>query len=303
MRPLYEGVVAEEEIDHLGHMNVRFYLDKALQATRTLAHGLGLDAAAQEMGGVVGVPHLFTRHFREQLAGARLVVQGGVLGARGDGLRFYHELQNVENGELAASFVHDVQLEDAEARKPMPLPESVAARVAEEVADLPERGRPRTLDLDARPREIPLSLALSRGLAMREPRVVGADECDEDGVHLVSRHQDLVWGGIPFPPREGDGPLMRLADGTPFGWATLESRATLHHLPRVGTRIQSFGAEVEIARKTSVRHHWVFDVDTERLVCTSQIVNLAFDIGARRAIEWPPEIRADLERRFHPDLR
>ena len=47
----------------------------------------------------------------------------------------------------------------------------------------------------------------------------------------------------------------------------------------------------------------MFDLDAGRLICTSQIVNLAFDIRARRAVPWPAEIRADLERKFHPDLR
>jgi acyl-CoA thioesterase FadM len=230
---------------------------------------------------------------------------GGVIEARGDTLRFYHELRNVERDELAASFVHEVRLErgaPGDPRQPMPLPENAARAVAQAIVPWPERGRPRTLDLDRIPQEIPLSEARARDLAMREPRRVRADECDADGVYRVSRHQELFWGGTPIPPRPEGMPQIVLADGTRFGWATLESRARLLELPRRGTRIQSFGAEIEIARKTSVRLHWVFDLDREALVCTSQIVNLAFDIGGRRAIEWPPEMRADMERQHHPDL-
>lgn len=302
LRRLHEGVVAEEEIDHLGHMNVRFYLERALASSRALARQLGLDAACDEANGLLAVRDLFTRHFREQLAGARLVVLGGVVGADADGLRFYHELRNPERDELAASFLHHVRLEQADTGKPMPLPEIAARAVSQALVPWPEHGRPRTLDVAAPLRRIPLSEARERGLAMREPRRVEADECDDEGVYAVSRHQDLVWGGMPIPPRQPGMPLFQLADGRPFGWATLESRASLLALPREGTRIQSFGAEVAISTKTSVRHHWVFDLATRELLCTSQVLNLAFDIEGRRAMEIPDEVRETLERQYQPDL-
>jgi acyl-CoA thioesterase FadM len=82
----------------------------------------------------------------------------------------------------------------------------------------------------------------------------------------------------------------------------LESRNAMLETPRVGARIQSFSAEVQIARKTSYRHSWVFDVDSGALVCVSSTVNLAFDIGARKSIEIPDAVRARMESEYHPDL-
>ncbi len=79
--------------------------------------------------------------------------------------------------------------------------------------------------------------------------------------------------------------------------------AELRLLHQATVAEESFGAEVELARKTSFRHHWVFDLDRGVLLCTSSIVNLAFDIGERRAIEIPPAVRERLETQYHPDLR
>jgi len=302
--PLYEGAVADEEIDELGHMNVRFYLAKALLASRTLAAAHGLDeGACRERGALLTIADVFTRHYREQLPGARLSVRGGVIGVRGDGLRLYHELWGAEGDELSATFVHELQLQDRKTREPLPVPEIVAKSASEALIDWPEHGKPRTLDLDRVPPTLSLASARSRGLAMREERVVTAEECDEDGILPASSHQDLVWGGVPTDGRAPGPPLFELPSGGKFGWATLESRALLFELPRAGTRIQSFGAEVELARKTSFRHHWVYDVERGKLLCTSSILNLAFDISARRSIEIPPELRATLETRYHPDLR
>ncbi len=300
---LHEAVVGEDEIDELGHMNVRFYLVKALEASRALAEhvGLGREAVA-ERGGVLELRDAWTRHRAEQLVGARLEVHGGVLDVRADGLRVYHDLVNPAKGELAASFVQAFVLRDATTRAPMPLPEDVAARAAGATVDWPEHGRPRTIDLDTKPTAPALELVVERDLAMRKPRVIGDDECGEDGVFVANRYQELFWAGEPAQPRDNDSWLIDLEGGGQMGWATLESRGVLHALPRAGTRIQSFGAEVQLAAKTSYRHHWVFDVDSRELLCTSSIVNLAFDIGARRAIEIPERVRAGLERVFCPDL-
>ena len=300
---LHEAVVGEDEIDELGHMNVRFYLVKALAGTRVLSDrvGLSVDECA-DLGCVLDLRDAYTRHKAEQMVGARLEVRGGVLDVRADGIRLYHDLVNPERGELAASFVHELVLCDRESRAPRPLPENVAERAGAGRVDWPEHGRPRTIDLEKAPPAPPLSLLRDRDLAMRKERVIGADECDADGSYVADRYQELFWAGEPARPRESESWLIELGNGSKMGWATLESRGVLHRLPRVGARIQSFGAEVELAAKTSYRHHWVFDVDSGDLLCTSSIVNLAFDIGARRAIEIPDHVRAGVEGIYHPDL-
>jgi acyl-CoA thioester hydrolase len=301
---LYEATVGDDEIDELGHMNVRFYLAKALHATQVLAarHGLSPDACS-ELGVVLELRDVFTRHYREQLAGERLAVKSGVLDVRVGGLRFYHELVNPRRQELAASFVHELELRDRDTRVASSLPEMLAQSTGRALVEWPPHGQPRTLDLDSAPPELELGLASERRLAMRRARVVLPDECDSDGYFIASHYQDLIWGGEAVEGQGRDSWLHDLEDGGKLGWATLESRGILAEMPRAGTRIQSFGAEVALAAKTSFRHQWVYDLDREALLCTSSVLNLAFDIGARRAIEIPVAVREGLEARYHPDLR
>lgn len=301
---LDESRVAAEEIDHLGHMNVRFYLERALRATRELAalHGLGPEAC-RERGVLLEVRDVFTRHHREQLVGAPLAVHGGVLAVRSDGLRLYHELVNTARDERAAVFVLELKLLARDTRRPMALPEALAKRAADARIEWPEHGRPRTLDLERMPPAPALDELRARGLAMRRERVIRPEECDDDGYVGAARHQELVWGGEPLGSHASWMPFFEQAGGGKLGWATLESRGIVLAPPRAGTRIQSFGAEVEIGSKTSLRHHWVFDVEHGSLLCTSSILNLAFDLGARRALEIPPALRERLEAQHHPDLR
>lgn len=301
---LHEAVVGADEIDELGHMNVRFYLLKALVATRNLSSlvGLSRDACADQ-GCVLDLEDIYTRHYAEQMEGARLEVRGGVLDVQSDGARFYHELVNPERDEIAATYVHGLKLRAVEGRSLRPMPENVAERASARIIPVPEHGRPRTIDLESRPPNVSLELVRERELAMRRVRTVPAEECDANGDYVPARFQELFWGGVPVHRRENDSWLIELEGGGKMGWATLESRGVLLELPRVGARIQSFGAEVDVGSKTSFRHHWCFDVDSGRLLCTSSIVNLAFDIGARRAISIPEKVREGMGALYHPDLR
>ncbi len=304
LRCLHETRVAPEEIDHLGHMNVGFYFEKALRATRALASAHGLtEEKCGSLGSVLEVRDAFTRHYREQLVDAPLAVFGGVLVVRPGGLRIYHELRNTERDELAATFMHEAVLRDRKMRDVVPLPEMCAKSAGDELVSWPEHGRPRTIDLEHDPGTLTLETARARGLAMREVRVIQAEECDADGVFKASRYQDLVWGGEPLKQRSAMLPLHALPGGGKMGWATMENRGILTALPRAGARVQSFGAEVELGRKTSYRHNWVFDVDSGALACTSSIVNLAFDLQKRRSMEPPAAVRQALEEQLHPDLR
>ena len=291
---LHEDTVTDDEIDGNGHLNVRFYAARAERATQTLAASLGLDAASCERSGVLLlVTDAFTRYHREQLAGARLAVKGGVIEAAADRLLLYHELSNAESRELSAAFVHEIRLFERQSGAFRSLPESVSSAL--DVVPWPDHGRPRTLDLDLRPKTLSLAEARWRGLGLRQDRTIADDECDSDGLLLPARQADLFW-------RRGGwgGPFRHRKPG--FGWVTLESRSTLVRLPREGTRIQSFGAEVDIARKTSHRRHWVFDADRGDVVAISSMINLGFDLVARRSMEIPLDVRHALEADHHPDL-
>jgi acyl-CoA thioester hydrolase len=302
LRCRYEGVVTDDQIDHLGHMNVRFYATKARAATDALLleYGLGVESCA-ERGVAVTVPETFTRHYREQLVGAHLAVMTGVLSATEAGLRVYHELVNRDSKELAATFVHEVALQDSNSREKRPFPSGLAESAQAATVVWPNHGRPRTMDLDRKPGAPRLEVALERDLAIREPRTLTSDECDPLGFFVSSQIMNLVWGGEPIG-RRGGWPVLDTGDGRQMGWPTLESRHVLLETPRVGSRLQSFSAVVDVSAKTYYAHYWVFDIDRARPICTSSTVNLAFDIGARKAIEIPDAIRTDLEAGCQPDL-
>jgi acyl-CoA thioesterase FadM len=101
----------------------------------------------------------------------------------------------------------------------------------------------------------------------------------------------LTWAGEPVH-RGNQEMLYEGPAGERMGWASMETRIAIRRLPRAGDRVQSFSAVIGLADKTSHRIQWVYDVDAGDLLTTFQIVNLAFDTGARRPLRIPERLRA-----------
>jgi acyl-CoA thioester hydrolase len=297
LRVTHTSSVTEDQIDHLGHMNVRFYAVNAHAGLGSLLAGLP---------GWGERPHVvhdtYTRHFREQLLGSPLEVRTGILSVDARGLRVHHELRNRETDDLAATFVHAVLPVDADGRR-LPLPEDVAAAGLAAVVPQPDYAVPRTLSLDADLLAASPSheLLLERGLEMRKPRHVGQEECDEHGRYRVEMAPMLTWGG----ERVGADPdemLVETSEGVLLGWATMETRVQMGELPRVGDRIQSFGAMVALMDKAMHRVQWAYDVDSGVLLTAFEFVGLAFDVRNRCAVKIPEGYRERALDRLQPDL-
>lgn len=292
LRTSYRTTVTEGMIDHLGHMNVRFYGVAARAAS---------DAVVRELGATgdfsVDAVDVYTRHFREQLLGAELEVRSAILGGGGGSLRLYHELRNAETEELAASFVHQLHARGGDVVDAWP-----AADL--DGGEIPEHGRPRTILLDTDPLAVAPSFddALAdRVLAMRLPRPVDAAECRPDGSYEPAGAPMLLWGGEPL--ESATGPTLHPGpNGELIGWATMENRMVTNRLPRRGDRVQSFGAVVEIRDKTTHRVMWAFDVDQRDLLVAFEVVDVALDTVSRRAVSIPDDLRAHAEERLRPAL-
>ena len=300
MERLHTSTVTPDQIDHLGHMNVRFYGELACVGASSLAGSLGLRSGG---GSLVVGRDIHVRHHREQLEGARLSVCGGVVDACSERIRLYEELVNDDSGELAATFVVSLEAPGDGDQPAGTLSAEQVERARLRVVEVPEHGRPRSIMIEDDPvAGAPRLGELSdRGLATCQVREIDADERDRAAWFDTGRLIDLVWGGQPVDGTEFQ-PFHRGADGRIIAWATMETRGTWNRLPQAGELVQSFGAELELAGKTMRSRHWVFEVERGDLVCMLTTVNLAFDFERRCAVSIPDELRDSLAARLHPDL-
>ncbi len=99
----YRGAVYPWHCDHMGHMNVMYYVGKFDQATWCFFARLGLSPSHLRKAGR-GMAAVEQRiSYRAELhAGDVVTVRTKLVECRDKSIRFVHEMMNDETGELAA---------------------------------------------------------------------------------------------------------------------------------------------------------------------------------------------------------
>jgi len=126
----YRGAVYPWHCDHMGHMNVMWYVGKFDEATWQLLASVGLTPTRlrQDSIGMVAVEQR-TEYKRELRAGDLLTVRSFVQEAREKSVLLVHEMTNQETEELAARTVITGVCIDLTTRKARPLPADVRDRI------------------------------------------------------------------------------------------------------------------------------------------------------------------------------
>jgi acyl-CoA thioester hydrolase len=126
----YRGTIYPWHCDHMGHMNVMWYVGKFDEASWHLLASAGLTPRRmrEEGIGIVGVDQRI-EYKRELLAGDLITIRSWFQEVREKALLFVHEMTNQETQEVAArTFLTCVCL-DTNTRKARPLPADVRERI------------------------------------------------------------------------------------------------------------------------------------------------------------------------------
>lgn len=125
----YRGTVYPWHCDHMGHMNVMWYVGKFDEATWNLFAAIGITPQylrEQQRGMAAVDQHL--EYKRELLAGDVLSVRSQVLEIHGRKIRFRHEMRAGAEGELAATCTLIGVHMDTQARRACPFPPEIVER-------------------------------------------------------------------------------------------------------------------------------------------------------------------------------
>lgn len=313
MHELDRSRVGSEEIDSLGHLNVRFYLARVDRASAVLLDLLGVSASNLEArGATLRRVDTYCRFRREQFEGTELCVHGGLLASTGAQIRCYFEIRNPSRDELAATFVTGTILADRNTRRTLELPDSVRSVNEHYGVQLPAYAQPRSLSLDSPRTDVPLQALLERiaessefGMTGRREGVIEATECGPDGtlrddvdlMFVMFRRQIESGEARAFGP-----PVLFTDEGHRFGWAMLETRNIELARPRAGDEVVWLGADIAIAERSRQSRRWAFVKGTGQLLSIHDSVGVAMDLDARRAIAIPQSIRAAMEPHYLPEF-
>jgi acyl-CoA thioester hydrolase len=132
----YKGIVYPWQCDHMGHMNVMWYVGKFDEATWNLAGMWGATSSylkRENRGMVAGEQRIIYK--RELLAGDMTSVRSGVIEAGEKKIKFFHEMLNEETKEVAAiTFLTGIHI-DATLRRACALPVEIRKRAEEMITE------------------------------------------------------------------------------------------------------------------------------------------------------------------------
>ncbi len=125
----YRGTVYPWHCDHMGHMNVMWYVGKFDAATWRLFSGIGVTPSyiRDNDRGMAAVQQNIT-YSRELHAGDLVTIRSGILEMKEKAIRFVHEMRNEATGEIAAVTVLTGVHLDRRLRKACPFPAEILER-------------------------------------------------------------------------------------------------------------------------------------------------------------------------------
>lgn len=126
------GAVHEWQRDHMGHINVRAYMEFHDAACWQFYSAIGLTPSLLRSGEVrLAAVQQNISYARELFPGDIVAVRSGVLDVRDKVLCFRHVLANVETGEVCSNCDFTVVCLDPRTRKSCAFPDKVLERARE----------------------------------------------------------------------------------------------------------------------------------------------------------------------------
>ncbi len=103
MEITYRGSVYPAQCDHMGHMNVQWYVGKYDEATWNFLSDLGLTPSylRENQRGMAAVEQHIT-YLQELKAGDIITVRSRLIKLSGKVIKFHHDMFNGETGDLAS---------------------------------------------------------------------------------------------------------------------------------------------------------------------------------------------------------
>jgi acyl-CoA thioester hydrolase len=127
----YRGTVYPWHCDHVGHMNVMWYVGKFDEATWQFFNSLGLSPSFLRSArrGMAAVDQHIS-YLQELHAGDVVSVRTKLVELKDKSLRFTHEMSHDESGTVVARTTLKAVHMDTEIRKSCAFPEAVTAKAA-----------------------------------------------------------------------------------------------------------------------------------------------------------------------------
>lgn len=284
---VWRGGVNTWECDEMGHMNVRFYVARAMEGLAGVAALLGMpDAFTPHAESTLVVTDHHLRFLREAHAGAALHMTAGVVSMGPTSAVILLIMFHSRTGAPAATIISRVDHARPRDARPFPWPKRALAAAEQLKVTIPDYAAPRSVSAD---KAAPLA-RIADGTARKLPNIArgvlmpgstdvfGRMKAEEfmgrvsDGVpNLLAGVRDAVAAASPSAPAR-------------VGGAVLEYRLNYLDWARLGDHVSVHSTLSGFDEKTQRISHWMLDPITGEAWAFAEAVAVNFDLDARKVI-------------------
>jgi len=284
MITLWKGSANTWDCDEMGHMNVRIYVEKAMEGLGRFAAAIHMPHAYRENAPSTLIPaQQHVRFIREVQPGRPLVMTGCVIEWDETSVLVYQELCHNDGTPAAALRTRLIHAEAKSGR----------------AFGWPAATAPRGVDLALAP--LPADqTTLANALKVGTPEIgcglVAPQHCDVSGRMQAAWFMGRLSDSVPNLLYDWRKQVAAAADGAQMGAAVLEHRLIYRRWPRAGDRFVIHSSLNNVSEKTHSLVHWILDPDTGEAWMTSEAVSVTFNLDTRKVIATAPEQIASLEK-------
>lgn len=305
MITLWQGSANTWDCDEMGHMNVRVYVEKAMEGLVTLSHRIDMPHAFRTHTSSTLIPvdqHI--RFMREVRPGRPLLMTGCVLEVSETDAVIYQALHHGD-GTPAAAF--RTRIAHAEAKSGRPFAWSIRSRAALEalIDTPPAKTAPRSIDPMAPYRaaeEATHSVALSASAPLIGMGAVPLHHTDLQGRMRTEWFMGRISDSVPNLLFDWRAKVADAAGGKSMGAAVLEYRLIYRKWPKPGDLFEVYSSLAKAEEKLHSLVHWMVDPTTGDAWMTSEAVAVTFDLDTRKVLPTPPEQIVELGKIAPPGL-
>ena len=291
MITVYRNSVQSWEIDQMGHMNVQFYFEKALQGCVVLWNKLGINGQAVELGNTdLSLARAHIRFLKEQKPGAPFFLKAGIVEFGDTEVKLYLEMIETITQQPVAAF----NFQFLWTIKPSVEVKQNFSKVFEDLkVDIPSYGQARGLSLEKEPL-LSLSQASQKNMIDSFEAVILLRQCDNRSKIKPSAYMGIVSDSTPH--------LLAYTGTidengmTNIGSAALEYKFDFFEYVPLGAHLKTKSGVQSLSNKTFVWQHWIFNVETGNPVALASAVAVTMDLEARKSIPIPPEMSEALNK-------
>ncbi len=297
---VWRGGVKPEQLDEMGHLNVRHYVALATEGLTAFCEPLGLSGAFRPgAGATLLVREHHIRFLREARSRAPLHMTASVLEMGETDARLLFILWHSLSGEPCASFNTVVAHVTTDEARPFPWPKMARERAAGLVGTLPDFAHGKSMTVEPVESRASLARADELDLKIIAAGAFGASDCDSFGRMQAELFMGTIVSGIPQMGHGFRKTVVEHTDPPPekVGNAALEYRLIYLDWARAGDLYQMRTGQLSFDAKGMNVIHWLVDPVSGRAFGSCQAYIVTFDLGARKIMPIPPAAKAVLDAR------